>query len=423
MDKHLFGAGVLVLIALFPVGMPLIALAQVQVPFKSAAISFRDSSSNTVQESQSPPPSAILWQWTDAAGVEGQANSIETKSVSNGLTLSGNYAYNRVGSVVTLTVDQIRNDSVSRTTGSLRLELWATTTLPSRGQGFTGYRLATSGIFAPLAPQYLYNNVSQTVGFGVPPDGTYWIVMALSEYDSINCSTGDHFCLTDSGSFTSQQTFGVPPDTRPPTVPAGLTATAVSTSVINLAWYASTDNVAVTIYRVFQNGTSIGTVSSLGASISGLSASTTYSFAVSACDAAGNCSAQSFPVSATTFAIPAPPPTADLTGAWYNASESGWGLSVIRGNSGAYGVIMYHYDEVSSPTWYFMSGGNFSGNTFSAPAYLFYGPWYASPFNSASVGFNTVGRVSINFTSGTSATITYTIGSITVTKNITKIVF
>ena len=40
------------------------------------------------------------------------------------------------------------------------------------------------------------------------------------------------------------------PDTNPPTTPAGLAATVVSSSQINLTWTASTDNVGVTGYRV-----------------------------------------------------------------------------------------------------------------------------------------------------------------------------
>jgi len=39
------------------------------------------------------------------------------------------------------------------------------------------------------------------------------------------------------------------PDTTAPTAPAALTATAVSTTQINLAWTASTDNVGVTGYQ------------------------------------------------------------------------------------------------------------------------------------------------------------------------------
>ena len=42
-------------------------------------------------------------------------------------------------------------------------------------------------------------------------------------------------------------------DTMPPSIPTGLTATAVSSTQINLSWNASTDNVAVTGYQVFRN--------------------------------------------------------------------------------------------------------------------------------------------------------------------------
>ena len=39
-------------------------------------------------------------------------------------------------------------------------------------------------------------------------------------------------------------------DTAAPSIPTGLTATAISSSQINLSWTASTDNVAVTGYQV-----------------------------------------------------------------------------------------------------------------------------------------------------------------------------
>ncbi len=213
------------------------------------------------------------------------------------------------------------------------------------------------------------------------------------------------------------------PDTQAPTVPTGLTATVVSSSAINLAWTPSTDNVGVTGYTFFANFTTLGTVSSAGTSVTGLAASTTYSFTVAACDAAGNCSPQSAPVSATTFA--AAQPTVDYTGAWYNASESGWGLSVVRGPiSGLYGIIMYHYNQTSNPTWYFMAGGSFNGNVYSAPVTLYSGPFFGGPFNPAQVTAPVVGSATINFTSATTAIITYTISGTTVNnKSITKLDF
>ncbi len=90
-------------------------------------------------------------------------------------------------------------------------------------------------------------------------------------------------------------------DTQSPTVPTGLRATAVSSGQISLAWTASTDNVSVTAYKIYRNGTLTQTLANVTSfSDTGLAASTTYSYAVSACDAAGNCSAQSTSASAST---------------------------------------------------------------------------------------------------------------------------
>jgi len=112
-----------------------------------------------------------------------------------------------------------------------------------------------------------------------------------------------------AGTASAQATVTVSPapDTNAPSVPASLTATAVSTSQINLTWAASTDNVGVTGYQVFRNGTKVATVTATNYSDTGLSASTTYSYAVAAADAAGNVSAQSTSVSATTKSVTAKP--------------------------------------------------------------------------------------------------------------------
>src|SRR5256886_1164740 len=107
---------------------------------------------------------------------------------------------------------------------------------------------------------------------------------------------------------------GPPPDTTPPSVPTGLRATAVSSSQINLSWAASADNVGVSGYRVYRGGTQIATTSATSFTDTGLSPSTTYSYAVAAFDAAGNLSAQSSPASATTpAASDTTPPTVSIT--------------------------------------------------------------------------------------------------------------
>jgi uncharacterized delta-60 repeat protein len=89
-------------------------------------------------------------------------------------------------------------------------------------------------------------------------------------------------------------------DITPPTAPSGLTATAnLATRTIELSWTASTDDVAVTGYRVFRdNGsTPISTVS--GTTFNDPNQLGTHVYAVAAVDAAGNQSALSNSATAT----------------------------------------------------------------------------------------------------------------------------
>lgn len=107
----------------------------------------------------------------------------------------------------------------------------------------------------------------------------------------------------------STKTEAAPPpaDTEAPTVPTGLTAAAAGTGAIYLSWGASTDNVGVTAYKLYRGATPLASLgNSTSYTDSGLAASTAYSYSVAACDKAGNCSAQSSAVSATTNTPPKP---------------------------------------------------------------------------------------------------------------------
>ncbi|HSS24421.1 MAG TPA: choice-of-anchor Q domain-containing protein, partial [Mycobacterium sp.] len=107
----------------------------------------------------------------------------------------------------------------------------------------------------------------------------------------------------DIGAFEVIQSGG---DTQPPTVPANLTAPSVTSNAVSLQWSASTDNIAVTGYTVFRNGTSVGSTGSGGVTAFAdvtAAPSTAYQYTVDAFDAAGNHSVQSAPLSVTT---PAP---------------------------------------------------------------------------------------------------------------------
>lgn len=100
-------------------------------------------------------------------------------------------------------------------------------------------------------------------------------------------------------------TTATPPDTQAPSVPSGLAASSVAQTTLTLSWTASTDNVAVTGYDIYQGATNIGTVAGTSANITGLTASTAYTFSVRAKDEAGNISAASSSINVTTLAAPA----------------------------------------------------------------------------------------------------------------------
>ncbi|WP_340687745.1 cellulase family glycosylhydrolase [Amycolatopsis coloradensis] len=89
-------------------------------------------------------------------------------------------------------------------------------------------------------------------------------------------------------------------DTEAPSAPGSPTTSNVSCGSVTLTWQASSDNVSVAGYRVLRNGQTVATTANPPATVTGLAASTAYSFTVVAYDAAGNTSAPSATVSATT---------------------------------------------------------------------------------------------------------------------------
>ncbi|MEK7555924.1 MAG: hypothetical protein AAB523_01390 [Patescibacteria group bacterium] len=98
-------------------------------------------------------------------------------------------------------------------------------------------------------------------------------------------------------------------DTTPPSVPSSLSATAVSTSQINLSWTASTDDVAVLAYKIYRDTVHIATSTGTTYGDTGLSEGTTYAYTVSAVDTSYNESLQSATASATTETSIVTPPS------------------------------------------------------------------------------------------------------------------
>lgn len=93
-----------------------------------------------------------------------------------------------------------------------------------------------------------------------------------------------------------------PVDTTPPTAPANLASTGTTQNSVSLSWSAATDNVGVTGYDVLNGGAVATSVTGTSATVSGLTADTSYTFTVQARDAAGNTSPASNAVTVRTQA-------------------------------------------------------------------------------------------------------------------------
>jgi len=93
-----------------------------------------------------------------------------------------------------------------------------------------------------------------------------------------------------------------PPDTTPPSAPSNLNSTGKTTTSVSLAWNASTDSGGSGLagYRIYRNGSEVGTTSTTSYASSGLSPSTSYSYYVRAYDNAGNLSVSSGTINVTT---------------------------------------------------------------------------------------------------------------------------
>lgn len=140
------------------------------------------------------------------------------------------------------------------------------------------------------------------------------------------------------------------PDTTAPSVPAGLAATSVTASSVNLSWNASTDNAGgsgIAGYDVYRNGTLVGSPAGTSFSSTGLSASTAYNFRVRARDNAGNASAQSTQITATTSAGGGNNdlPRHALVGYWHNFTNPSGPTIPISQISNDFDVIVVAFGD------------------------------------------------------------------------------
>ncbi len=141
---------------------------------------------------------------------------------------------------------------------------------------------------------------------------------------------------------TTPATFVIS-DTTAPSVPAGLTAGTKSVNSLAFSWAASTDNKAVTGYKVFRNGVLVnGNVNVTNFSDSGLNPNTSYSYSVSAFDAAANTSVVSSPIAISTLPdTTAPSVPAGLTAGTKSVNSLAFSWAASTDNISVSGYKIY----------------------------------------------------------------------------------
>jgi endonuclease I/chitodextrinase len=133
-------------------------------------------------------------------------------------------------------------------------------------------------------------------------------------------------------------------DSQAPTAPTSLAISGTTTTSVSLSWLAATDNIGVTGYDVYMNSALKITVTGLSTTITGLTASTAYSFYVIAKDAAANSSVASNTANATTSSAtdtqaPTAPSSLTTSGTTDTTTNLSWTASTD--NTGVTGYDVY----------------------------------------------------------------------------------
>ena len=191
--------------------------------------------------------------------------------------------------------------SVTATASSCNLTSlsWGAST-DSGGSGLKGYNVYRNNAFLKQV------TATSTTDGGLSASTVYGY--AVSAVDNAGNES--------ARSATSSTNTPACPDVTPPAVPAGVGASASSCSQVGITWGASTDTGGSGLkgYNVYRNNSFLKQVTSTSTTDAGLVASTTYTYAVSAIDNAGNESARSAAVSSATPACPSAATGAEMIG-------------------------------------------------------------------------------------------------------------
>ena len=226
--------------------------------------------------------------------------------------------------------------------------------------GVTGYTISRGGTTLATVP----GTTTSYTDSGLTPGTAYSYQVTASD------AAGNVSQPSNTASATTQT------DTIPPSAPGTPTATTLTSSQVTLSWTPSTDNVGVVGYQVLRNGSVIASVAGTSYTDAQVTPSTTYSYQVSAYDAAGN----STPSGTLTVNTPAAgtlfsdgfetgdlsqwttvagltPESAHVHTGSYGAEESSSGLATY-----AYKTLPAGYSQLYGSAWVYVVSRSTSAN-------------------------------------------------------------
>ena len=182
-------------------------------------------------------------------------------------------------------------------------------TSPSAGSTFSAgstitFNAAATDSDGSIRKVEFFRNGHSMGSVGSPPYSLAWRNAAVGNYLLSAVATDDRNASTTSA--TVSVTVTAPDnDSTAPSIPDGLSVQARTPTSIALRWNAASDNPGgsgIAAYDLYRDGTQIASTASSQHADTALTPATTYRYAVRARDKAGNASALSAIVSASTLA-------------------------------------------------------------------------------------------------------------------------
>ncbi|AHM60779.1 hypothetical protein D770_12625 [Flammeovirgaceae bacterium 311] len=222
---------------------------------------------------------------------------------------------------------------IRTTSGSTNVTAPETDNSATAWRAYDGITDSPSSVWRPNSPTYPYSIVIDLGTDGaIDPTGIQIGIeateraLASFSIEGSNDNASWTTIYSQSGLAVSDwtantfKTFEFP-DTQAPTVPAGLSASAIRADAFILSWNASTDNRGEVSYEVFAGSESKGITTATSMALTALSCNTTYEMTVKALDPAGNQSAASQPLSVKTLTCITPNL---ISNGEFNDGTNGW---------------------------------------------------------------------------------------------------